>query len=115
MLQIEFNREIYDLLKKEEAILKTLTEKNVYRQTDYLTFLVTLQQQDLLSKQLRIQFQNDFATLNYSCGIIDTALLHCKNRKFPCPLLPDISSSAFFRQFTIDSLKLANSRALIGF
>lgn len=115
MLQIEFNRGIFDLLKKEEAILKTLAEKNVYRQTDYLTFLVTLQQQDLLLKQLHIQFQNDFATLNYSCGIIDTTTVALKEPDISLPLLPGISSSVFFRQFTIDSLKLANSRTLIGF
>lgn len=45
--QYSFNKEVYDLLSKEDTILKKLTAATVYRQTDYLTFLVTLQQQKL--------------------------------------------------------------------
>ena len=43
--QVAFNKEILEVLQKEETILKQLTEKTVYKQTDYLTFLVTKQQQ----------------------------------------------------------------------
>jgi outer membrane protein TolC len=41
--QVSFNTEMLSLFKKEELILKNLTEKGVYRQTDYLSFLVTVQ------------------------------------------------------------------------
>ena len=68
-LQIKFNQEVLDLFKNEEVILKKLTQTNVYKQTEYLTFLVTLQQQELQLKRLKIQFLNDFGTLNYLCGI----------------------------------------------
>ncbi len=57
--QINFNQEMLTLLKEEEAILKRLAEKGVYKQTDFLSFLVNVQQQELLIKQLRIQYQND--------------------------------------------------------
>ena len=36
--QYQFNKEVYDLLQKEDTILKKLTSAAVYRQTDYLTF-----------------------------------------------------------------------------
>ena len=71
--QLKFNRDIYALLRKEEALLKDLTQKNVYRQTDYLTFLVTFKQEALLIQQLDIQYRNDHAMLNYLCGISDTS------------------------------------------
>ncbi len=45
--QYLFNKEVYDLLLKEDTLLKKLTAATVYRQTDYLTFLVTLQQQKI--------------------------------------------------------------------
>lgn len=45
--QVEFNREVVSLLRKEEALLKTLTRNNIYKQSEYLTFLVTLRQQEL--------------------------------------------------------------------
>ena len=35
-------------------------------------FLVTLQQQQLTRNQLLVQYKNNYATLNYLAGIIDT-------------------------------------------
>jgi len=83
------------LLKKEENLLKALTETNVYRQTDYLTFLVTRQQQELSVKQLSIQLQNDYATLNYLSGIVDTAQAVLAEPSVTLQQLPDISQSVF--------------------
>ena len=39
-------------------ILKKLTQNNVYKQTEYLTFFVSLQQQELLAKQ-RLHFSSN--------------------------------------------------------
>lgn len=113
--QIQFNREIIDLLHKEEVLLKQLTEKNVYRQSDYLTFLVSLKQQELLLRQIQIQFRNNFATLNYLCGLSDTASSNLQDPGIHLNELPDQYNSAFFQQFMLDSLKLINNRDLIDF
>ena len=113
--QLGFNRDIYALLEKESALLKDLTEKNVYRQTDFLAFLVTLKQEALLLRQLEIQFRNDHGTLNYLCGIVDTAANFLTDPAIELQSLPDISSSLFFRQVHLDSLKLRNDRSLIDF
>ncbi|HTQ27862.1 MAG TPA: TolC family protein [Puia sp.] len=113
--QLRFNREVYELLQKEEGILKDLAQKNVYRQTDYLTFLVTLQQQKLLYKQLEVQFQNDYGTLNYLCGIADTATVNLQDPALAPARLPEMTTSVFSRQFDLDSLKLLNNRSLIDF
>lgn len=115
MLQLNFNKGIDSLLSKEEIILKKLTESNVYRQVDYLAFLVTLQQQQLLIKQLTIQFQNDYAALNYLCGIADTATVVLQEPGITLNHLPGIENSVFFNQFVIDSQKLINSRTLVEF
>jgi len=115
MQQLSFAREVNTLLKKEENLLKSLTETNVYRQTDYLTFLVTRQQQELSVKQLSIQLQNDYATLNYLSGIVDTAQAVLAEPSVTLQQLPDINQSVFFRKFTIDSLQLGNSRSLVDF
>jgi outer membrane protein TolC len=115
MQQLKFAKEVNALLKKEENLLKALTETNVYRQTDYLTFLVTRQQQELSVKQLSIQLQNDYATLNYLSGIMDTAAAALAEPLITLQQLPEINQSIFFRKFTIDSLQLGNSRSLIDF
>ncbi|MBS1666452.1 MAG: TolC family protein [Bacteroidetes bacterium] len=113
--QYTFNNEMLGLMKEEEAILKQLAEKGVYRQTDYLSFLVTLRQQELQIKQIKLQYQNEYASLNYLSGIVDTAFV-----LLPAPMLesvqtPALESTVFYQQFVVDSLKLQNSHALIDF
>ena len=112
--QINFNKEINTLLLKEEVILKKLTQGNVYKQVDYLSFLVTLQQQELLMKQLEIQFTNDAATLNYLSGIADTSFVVLQDPELSLTPLPDINGSVFLKKFEIDSLKLSNNKVLIA-
>ncbi|MBC9929004.1 TolC family protein [Chitinophaga qingshengii] len=111
--QYNFNNSVLQLLKQEEVILKKLTETGTYRQTDYLTFLVTLQQQELLLKQLRAQYQVNFGQLNYLCGITDTAFTPLADPALNLDHLPSLENTVFYHQFEIDSLKLRNTDAAI--
>lgn len=113
MLQVNFSSAIQDKLRKEEIVLKKLTEKNVYRQVDYLTFYVTLQQNEFKLKQQVNQYKNDYATLNYLAGIADTTQLVLEWPDVTMPVLPEINSSAFFKKYEIDSLTLVNKKTLI--
>lgn len=112
---LHFTQETLDLLRKEDTILKDLTEKNIYKQADYLTFYVTLQQQQLLYRQVDIQFRNDHAMLNYLCGIVDTATGVLSDPDLRMSTLPDAYSSEFYRQYTVDSLKNLNQRSSINY
>jgi len=113
--QLKFNREVVDLLSKEEGLLKTLTRSNVYHQSDYLTFLVTLKQQQLQLLQSRLLYKNDYTTLNYLAGIADTSMVELQDPAIQRVALPDAGTSIFFTQYKLDSLKLVNSRQLIDF
>jgi len=115
MEQLRFNKEVFELLMKEETILKGLTQRNVYRQTDYLTFLVTLQQQRLVYRQLQVQFQSDYSSLNYLCGITDTTAVNLQDPGLVIAHLPELSNSIFYRQFDLDSMKLLNNKTLVDF
>ncbi|HYJ64294.1 MAG TPA: TolC family protein [Parafilimonas sp.] len=112
--QYNFNNEIYNLLSTEDTILKKLTQASVYRQTDYLTFLVTLQQQHLTITQAKQQFQNDYATLNYLCGLIDTSFSPLDSPHIALSQLPEYNNSIFYRKFITDSLLLKNASQQIG-
>ncbi len=113
-LQLDFNDEVTALLSNEDSVLKKLTQKNVYKQADYLSFLVTLQQQKLIRNQLSVQYKNDFATLNFLAGVVDTSTTKLDE--------PDITvvknllydSSAFLLKYKIDSLRLLNEKAFIN-
>lgn len=113
--QYKFNSEMLALLKKEETILKKLTEKGVYRQTDYLSFLVTIQQQELVITQYEIQYQTEVSALNYLCGIRDTSFASLSGPDLQVEVLPDAESSVFYQQFIVDSMKLKNSVSQIAF
>lgn len=113
--QYQFNKEVVDLLIKEEDLLKKLTRNNVYRQSDYLTFLVTLKQQQLTLYQSRLQYKNDLTTLNYLSGIVDTAVLEIKSPELKRSFPTDTRNSIYFQQFKTDSMRLANSRSLIDY
>jgi outer membrane protein TolC len=113
--QYEFLDESFRLLKDEDEVLKKLTQNNVYRQTDYLTFLVTLQQQDIARSQSLIQLQNDLATLNYLCGIVDTMQVDLMEPIVSLTQYPAPGQSVFFQQYRIDSLSLINKRLLVDF
>ena len=112
--QLNFDKEINTLLSHEETILKKLTQQNVYKQVDYLAFLVTLQQQEFIMKQQEIQFKFDYAGLNYLSGINDTTAVDLQKPDLTPGQLPDITHSVFFRQYELDSLKLNNSKTIVA-
>lgn len=110
--QVDFNSEVVTLLRKEEQLLKILTRSNIYKQAEYLTFLVTLQQQELSLKQASLQFNNDLATLNYLSGISDTSSVRLDQPKLSQEGLY-AENSFFKRKFELDSLKNENQRDAI--
>ncbi|MEO7316388.1 MAG: TolC family protein [Ginsengibacter sp.] len=109
-LQLNFNDQLVELLSKEERILKILTEKNIYKQADYLSFLVTLQQQQLNRSQLFVQYKNNYATLNYLAGIMDTTTQTLSEPALKMVVFNQVTPSPFLRNFQIDSLRLKNDR-----
>jgi outer membrane protein TolC len=113
--QYHFYQEVVNLLTSEEDLLKKLTRNNIYRQSDYLTFLVTLKQQQLTLYQARLQYKNDYTTLNYLSGIADTSIVEIKAPDLKPGFTPDRSTSIFYQQFKNDSLRLLNSRKLIDY
>ena len=113
LLQVNFSTEIQAMLQKQEAVLKKLTEKNVYRQVDYLSFYVTLQQNEFKLKQQVNQYKNDYFLLNFLAGIPDTTQPALEKPDITLNILPDISQSVFFKKYEIDSLTLAVNKTLV--
>ncbi|WP_419700052.1 TolC family protein [Mucilaginibacter sp. NFX135] len=113
--QVKFNKEVVTLLSGEEGLLKKLTRNNVYHQSDYLTFLVTLKQAQLQLSQATLQYKTDFATLNYLTGVTDTTITELQKPELQRAITADKTNSIFFRQYALDSLRLLNTRKLIDY
>lgn len=112
---INNSKDVFGVLKKENDLLKKLTEDGSYRQTDYLTFFLNYKQQELNIDQLELQFKNDFAILNYSCGIIDTTLMSLVNPEIRRTDRVSAENSIAGKQFFIDSLILSNQYEQVKF
>ena len=113
--QYLFNDEMLSLLKKEELILKKLAERGTYKQTEYLSFLVSQRQQSLQVERLKSQYQGDYASLGYLCGIEDTTFQALADPMLHMEVLPSFTQTTFHEQYVIDSLKLRNSDKQIDF
>jgi outer membrane protein TolC len=113
--QFNFNSEMLELLNKERDVLKKLTETGISKQTDYLSFMVTFQQQELQVEQIKNRYLNDFELLNYACGIEDTSFVALADPDLKTEKGAELFNSIFYKQFEIDSLKLINSDKQIDF
>jgi hypothetical protein len=78
-----------------------------------LLFLVTLQQQELTRGLLLVQYKNDYATLNYLAGIVDTSASTLAGPDLTVVKNYITESSAFLLRYKIDSLRLINDRSII--
>jgi outer membrane protein TolC len=111
-IEINFGMSLLKSSKDEEAILKQMVENGIYRQTDYLTFLVEMQSLELGIINLQTQYRAIFSNLCLISGIRDTATVVLS--------MPDLRLAArttlvspFFHRFRIDSLQLLNEKTII--
>lgn len=111
--QIVYNLEIATLLKEESSILKKLTQNSIYKQTDYLIFSSSVKQQELVLLQLKQQYQNDLALLNYLSGETDTISVKLKKPSITLKAIQNSEQIVFLKQFEVESLKLQNQNKLI--
>lgn len=102
-------KKVLDVLKQEDVILKNIAEKGIYRQTDYLSFLVSYKQQQISYSQQKLQAKNDVYLLNYLCGIIDTSYIILAEPSITISQTIANEHSVQYRQFFLDSMQLQNS------
>lgn len=113
--QFAVTEEVIHLLEQEDIVLKKLTQAAVFKQTDYLSFKVTLQQNQLALQQRRAEWYNNFSILNYMAGLIDTLPQHLIAPDFGTLQITPFEESVYAENFIADSLKLANEATIIHY
>ena len=111
--QIQFNQSTLDLLKNEQALLKSLADQGIYAQTDLMNLSISLTAQKIAIRQAFIQYRNSLAVLNFICGINDTSTVILTKPEFTIRNQFNINNSPAMMKFKIDSLKNVNSKQLI--
>jgi len=110
--EISVNLELLSFAKEQGKILKSLTGNGIYKQTDYLSFTIDLQGQELQVKELNLQFRKQISDLYILCGIKDTGVFS--------PVKPELENRSaskpeampMFTRFFIDSLRITNENIL---
>lgn len=115
LLSLNYTKDLYELLKSEEEALKKLAQSNVIKQTEYLAFMVTLQQQELNYLQAQIQYNANYLALNYISGIRDTSIVSIAEPQLVDRQPHDLNSSDFIRPYLTDSLRIQNELRLIDY
>jgi outer membrane protein TolC len=115
LLTLNYSKDLFALLKSEEVALKKLAQASVIRQTEYLAFDITLQQQELTYLQAQIQYNADYLALNYLSGIVDTTVTTLDEPRFGESLPHDFYSSVFYQRYLTDSLRIENERRLVDY
>lgn len=111
----ELNQEIIYLLKQEDIVLKELTQATVFKQTDYLSFKVILQQNELALQQQTADWQNNYILLNYLSGVVDTTFVKLNPPDIDDTVSSSFEASMYAKAFKADSLKLANDAKIIEY
>ncbi|MGZ4033741.1 MAG: TolC family protein, partial [Bacteroidia bacterium] len=109
---LTYTESTYKLLKDEELLLKNFVQQGVYKQTDYLSFEIAIQAQEIQMKQFKMQYRNDLRALNMICGINDTAYYVLTAPAIE-PKITERNNSPFLMQFKIDSLSITNQKKLV--
>lgn len=112
--EINLTKTLLTSLHQEESILKQLAEKGIYKQTEFLSFLVELQSQELGLTNLQIQYQREFSALNVLCGITDKTIYDLSRPEILLTGTVQPEASPFFLRFRYDSLLIQNERLLIN-
>lgn len=114
--QYNLSKEIIHLLNQEDIVLKKLTQASTFKQTDYLTFKVTLQQNELNLEQQQADWQNNYSLLKYLSGIVDDTFEPIEEPSFNENLNPvSFEESMYSKAFKADSLKLANDAEIVQY
>lgn len=111
--EIKYTKEIIDLLAEEDQLLKQLADKGLYKQSEYLSFVIEEQTQHTSLLEMQIQYKQDLYDLNFLCGITDTATYILSNPKITATSLISYENTPAYQKFKIDSLISINDKEAV--
>jgi len=107
---LSFNKSFLDLFHKENEIVKAFVQNGIVKQTDYLSFLVESQTQELLVNQLKSQYVKDLMILNELCGLNDSTWYELTDPQLQISGSPEIVRLPSYMQYKIDSIRIVNEK-----
>jgi len=114
--QLVFSRSLLGQLRQQDAMLRQLVNGGIFKQTQYLSFYLSVRTQEVTVEQNQLAYRRELGTLRALAGVADTALVRLEAPDPPThrPLAGLLAPSQ--RQYTLDSLRfLLDRRAVDAF
>jgi outer membrane protein TolC len=111
--ELNFSYDFLSLMQEQGNILKVLANQGIYRQSDYMAFLVEMQGQEVNIHKTKLKLKDDLHNLFQLCGISDSTKSDISSPSIIRKMPVDLSSSPLFMQFAIDSLQLENQKITV--
>ena len=111
--QLTFSRSLLTLLRQQDGQLRQLVSAGIFKQTQYLSFYLSVRTQEVTTEQDRLAYRRELGTLRALAGVADTALVPLEAPTPPTrrPLAGALAPVQ--RQYTLDSLRLRLDRRAI--
>ncbi|WP_198074013.1 TolC family protein [Hymenobacter negativus] len=111
--QLTFSRTLLTQLRQQDAQLRQLVNGGIFKQTQYLSFYLSVRTQEVTVEQNRLAYRRELGTLRALAGVADTALVALEAPTPPThrPLAGLLAPAQ--RQYTLDSLRLLLDRRAV--
>lgn len=112
-LQLAFSRALLGQLRQQDEQLRALVNAGIFKQTQYLSFYLSVRTQEVTVEQNRLSYRRELGTLRALAGVGDTALVAIEAPARPShrPLAGLLAPAQ--RQYTLDSLRLLLDRRAV--
>ena len=111
--QLSFSRTLLTQLRQQDEMLRQLVNGGIFKQTQYLSFYLSVRTQEVTVEQNRLAYRRELGTLRALAGVADTALIALETPNPPShrPLAGLLAPAQ--RQYTLDSLRLLLDRRAV--
>ncbi|GAA4046870.1 hypothetical protein GCM10022409_36180 [Hymenobacter glaciei] len=111
--QLTFSRTLLTQLRQQDQMLRQLVNGGIFKQTQYLSFYLSVRTQEVTVEQNRLAYRRELGTLRALAGVADTSLISIEAPTPPThrPLAGLLAPAQ--RQYTLDSLRLLLDRRAI--
>ena len=111
--QLSFSRTLLTQLCQQDEMLRQLVNGGIFKQTQYLSFYLSVRTQEVTVEQNRLAYRRELGTLRALAGVADTALVSIEAPSPPThrPLAGLLAPAQ--RQYTLDSLRLLLDRRAV--
>ena len=111
--QLSFSRTLLAQLREQDKMLRQLVNGGIFKQTQYLSFYLSVRTQEVTVEQNRLAYRRELGTLRALAGVADTALISIEAPTPPThrPLAGLLAPAQ--RQYTLDSLRLLLDRRAV--